>query len=159
MKQKKILTTNKTLLLIWAAFFVAIGVLLPMIFHFFGGLGKMLLPMHIPVLLCGFVCGPSYGALCGFIVPILSASLTGMPVMFPNGVIMAFELLTYGFLGGILYQKGQRLLIALIAAMVAGRIVSGLLSTFLYGFAGLQYGFETFITVSFVVAFPGSIIQ
>ena len=81
MKRRHLLSTNRTLLMIWAAFFVAIAVLVPVIFHVVGGLGKVFLPMHIPVILCGFICGPYFGLLCGVIAPILSAMITGMPVL------------------------------------------------------------------------------
>ena len=57
-KQRELLSSNRTLLMIWAAFFVTLAVLVPTIFHAVGGLGKVFLPMHIPVILCGFICGP-----------------------------------------------------------------------------------------------------
>ncbi len=60
----------------------------------------MLLPMHIPVLLCGLICGWKYGILVGFILPLLRHTIFGMPILFPTGIAMAFELATYGFVIG-----------------------------------------------------------
>lgn len=158
-KRRNLLSTNRTLLMIWAAFFVAISVLVPVIFHAVGGLGKVFLPMHIPVILCGFICGPYYGLLCGVIAPILSAMCTGMPVMFPNGIIMAFELAAYGFVSGFLYLRGRAILTALLIAMLTGRLISGALMACVLGFAGKSYGLSAFITASFLTGLPGIVIQ
>ena len=73
--------------LILAALFVALGLLLPVMFHAIGA-GPVMLPMHIPVLLCGFICGWQYGAICGLIVPLLSSVITGMPPIFPTAPAM-----------------------------------------------------------------------
>ncbi|MBQ7376223.1 MAG: ECF transporter S component, partial [Clostridia bacterium] len=61
---------NKTHRLTLAGFFVALGIILPFALgHGMGVPGTLLLPMHLPVLLCGFLCGPTYGLLCGMILP------------------------------------------------------------------------------------------
>ena len=91
---------NTTLRLVLAALFTALGILLPMVLHPFGISGQVFLPMHVPVLLCGLITGSAYGALTGFIVPLLSGALTGMPSIWPVGVSMALELAAYGFLQG-----------------------------------------------------------
>ena len=44
-----------------SALFLALGLVLPLITGQIPQIGKMLLPMHIPVLLCGMVCGWPYG--------------------------------------------------------------------------------------------------
>ena len=93
---------QKTKDLVFAALCVALGLIVPQVFHlipFVGAvpnLGGVFLPMHIPVLLCGFLCGWKYGAVCGAVVPFLSSIATGMPVMWPQGVSMIFELAVYG---------------------------------------------------------------
>lgn len=158
-RQRQLLSTNRTLLMIWAAFFVALAILIPTIFHAVGGLGKVFLPMHIPVILCGFICGPYFGLLCGVIAPILSAMITGMPVLIPNGLIMAVELAAYGFVSGYLYQRGHAILTALVAAMLAGRVLSGILTACVLGFSGKTYGLSAFVTASFVTGLPGIVIQ
>ncbi|MDI6893520.1 MAG: ECF transporter S component [Bacillota bacterium] len=94
------------------ALFVALGILLPIAFHAVG-LGKVFLPMHIPVLLAGFFCSPSVGLLAGMITPLLSAVLTGMPPLAPPvAQAMVFELGIYGLLTGFLYGRmrlGERI--------------------------------------------------
>ena len=109
---------------------MAAGMILP----FFTGqvpqIGNMLLPMHIPVLLCGLICGKEYGLAVGFILPLFRCMVFGMPVLFPTAVSMAFELMTYGFVSGLLYNGSKwqciaSLYRALIAAMLSGRLVWG----------------------------------
>ena len=50
-----------------AALCVALCVVLPIAFHAVPNAGSVFLPMHIPVLLCGLVCGWHYGFLCGLL--------------------------------------------------------------------------------------------
>ena len=90
---------------ILAALFLAIGLILPFITMQIPAVGKMLCPMHIPVLLCGYICGGPYGLLIGIITPLLRGVLFGMPAIFPNAFCMAFELATYGLVAGILSEK------------------------------------------------------
>lgn len=142
-----------------SAFFLALGLVLPFAFHSFGpGAGAMFLPMHIPVLLCGFVCGSGYGALIGALTPLVSSALTGMPVFMPTGIAMCFELMTYGFLSGLIVKK-LPLYPSLIITMLAGRAVSGIVNLILLSMAGKAYTLEIFLTAAFVTALPGIILQ
>ena len=95
---KKQMTVRKTVL---AALFLAIGLILPFITMQIPAVGKMLCPMHIPVLLCGYILGGPYGLIVGFITPLLRSVTFGMPVMLPNAICMAFELATYGLVSGM----------------------------------------------------------
>ena len=79
-----------------SALFLALGLVLPLITGQIPQIGKMLLPMHIPVLLCGMVCGWPYGLAVGAVMPLLRGLLFGMPVLYPTGIGMAFELAAYG---------------------------------------------------------------
>ncbi len=109
------------------ALFIALGVLIPQLFHSIG-MGSVFLPMHIPVLLAGFLVGPITGLYVGILTPILSHLLTGMPPVVPIPMlpIMVFELLTYGFIAGILYNKLRvNIFVSLFGAMLAGRIMYG----------------------------------
>lgn len=145
--------------LTFSAFFLALGLVLPFAFHSFGpGAGAIFLPMHIPVLLCGFLCGAGYGALVGVLTPLVSSALTGMPVFMPNGIAMGFELMTYGFLSGLIVKK-LPLYLSLLITMLAGRIVSGLVNLVLLSMAGKAYTMEIFLTASFVTALPGIVLQ
>lgn len=102
---------------------ISLSVALPQIFHLCGLNGPAFLPMHIPVLLAGFLLGPTYGFIAGMISPVVSTALTGMPVEFPVMLIMVLELATYGFVSGILtkYTKLPTM-ISLFITMMAGRI-------------------------------------
>ena len=155
---------SSALRLVLAAMFTALGILLPMAFHLlppvppFGQLGMVLLPMHIPVLLCGFIIGSQYGALTGFIVPLLASAITGRPMFWPIAAAMALELAAYGFFAGFLSRRFNTV-ISLVGAMLAGRVVMGLANVILLGISGESYGFSTFITDAFVTALPGIVIQ
>jgi biotin transporter BioY len=149
-----------TLHLVLAAMFTAIGILLPIAFHPIGLAGQVFLPMHIPVLLCGFILGKEYGALVGIIVPFLSSAFTGMPPLYPVAVSMALELAAYGFFAGLLYKNFKlNVFISLIGAMIAGRVVMGIANVILLGIAGNSYSFSGFIAGAFVTAWPGIVTQ
>ena len=140
---------------------IALGLLLPTIFHVFGtGVGTALLPMHIPVLLCGLLCGWQYGAACGILVPLLSSILTGMPPIFPIGASMMVELCAYGLITGILYQTLHgNLYLSLIGAMLGGRAIYGVVNAIFMGVAGKPYGFTAFLSGAFLTAWPGIVLQ
>lgn len=151
---------TSTLHLVLAAMFIALGILLPIVLSPVPAIGQVILPMHIPVLLCGFILGKEYGALVGFIVPFLSSAFTGKPPLYPTAVSMAFELAAYGFFAGLLYKKfKQNIIISLIGAMLAGRVIMGIANVILLGIKGSAYSFSAFIAGAFVNAWPGIIIQ
>ncbi|MFB5067865.1 MAG: ECF transporter S component [Candidatus Wallacebacter cryptica] len=146
--------------LVLGALLLAIGLVLPTVFHSFGIAGQVFLPMHIPVLLAGFILGWKYGAAIGFLVPLLTAGVItpGMPPLFPVGLGMAFELAAYGLLTGLLAQR-LNMFAALVIAMVGGRLVMGIANAVLFGMAEWAYSFQTFIAGAFVTALPGIIVQ
>ena len=61
--------------LVLAAMFLAIGLVLPFFTGQIPQIGSMLLPMHLPVLLCGLICGWQYGVVVGFVAPLMHAAL------------------------------------------------------------------------------------
>ena len=148
--------------LVFAALCTAIGILLPQLLHAIPQGGNIFLPMHIPVLLCGFICGPGWGLACGAICCTLSHLITGMPValIYPG---MVCELAVYGLISGLMFNifKKKRKLwatyLCLITAMLCGRIVSGLLNGLVFR-AG-SYSFSIWLSASFVTGFPGIAIQ
>lgn len=152
---------NNVRLLVLAALFLALAMVLPLLTGQIPEIGQALSPMHIPVLLCGFVCGPLYGAAVGLISPLLRFAIFGMPPIFPTGVAMAFELLTYGAISGILYKKLPRkvytVYIALIAAMLAGRVVWGAVRLVIAGLGSSPFSWSMFIAGAFTSAVPGII--
>lgn len=147
-----------------SAMFMAIGIVLPFFTGQIPQIGNMLLPMHIPVFLCGLICGWQYGAAVGFILPLMRSVLFTMPRLFPNATAMAFELLTYGLVAGLLYSRSRwQCVIALyrsiIAAMVAGRIVWGAAQIILLGISGSAFTWKAFMAGAFLNAIPGIIVQ
>lgn len=153
---------TKTKKIMLSAIFITIGLVLPFFTGQIHGIGKMLLPMHIPVLLCGFICGWQYGLWVGFILPLLRSVLFSMPVMYPNAIGMAFELATYGTVSGFLYKDKKdtkRLYFAMIVAMILGRIVWGIMKAILLGASGEVFTFRMFVSVSLFEAIPGIILQ
>lgn len=146
-----------------AAMFLAIGLILPLLTGQIKQIGNMLLPMHIPVLLCGLICGWQYGGAVGFILPLLRHMIFGMPPM-PGAVSMAFELAAYGFVIGFLYSHSRwkcvfSLYRSLLAAMLIGRVVWGVVQLTILGILGKGFTWKMFIAGAFLNAIPGIILQ
>ncbi len=141
---------------------VAIGVVLPVALHSVPNGGSIFLPMHIPVILCGLICGPLFGLACGILTPLLSSLLTGMPPMafVPS---MLCELAVYGLVAGLLIRAVKtkssiaNIYISLITAMICGRIVFGVLNALIFR-AG-EYSMQIWLTSVFVTSIPGIIVQ
>lgn len=144
-----------------AAVCVALCVVLPIAFHSIPNAGNVLLPMHIPVLICGMICGWPYGFLCGLMGPLLSSLLTGMPgvAFLPS---MMVECGTYGLVSGLMLKLVHTkrtygdLYIALVTAMVAGRVLSGIAGALLFSPGRTM---TAWITANFVTALPGIVLQ
>lgn len=155
---------NKNLTkLILSAMFLALALTLPFLTGQLKELGNMLCLMHIPVLLCGFFCGPLYGAAVGFCAPVLRFILFGMPTPVPTGISMCFELLFYGAVAGLLYKlfpkKKLYVYLSLICAMIAGRLIWGAARVVFYGLGKAPFGWTAFISGAFLNALPGIAIQ
>ncbi|MGN1348540.1 MAG: ECF transporter S component [Acutalibacteraceae bacterium] len=146
-----------------AAMFLALALVLPFVTAGIPQIGNALCPMHIPVLLCGFVCGPWYAMGIGFIAPLLRFALFGMPPIMPIGIAMCFELAAYGLVSGLMYKylpkKKPYIYVSLIGAMLIGRGVWGAARAVLYGLGKSEFGFAAFIAGAFTNAIPGIIIQ
>ena len=149
--------------MIYAALFLAIAMVLPFVTGQIPEIGSMLCPMHIPALLCGFMCGWPWGLLVGFIAPLLRSLLFGMPALFPTAVAMAFELAVYGGLSGLLYRllpkRKWTIYAALVIAMIAGRAVWGAVRLILSGLSGTSFTWALFLAGAFTNAVPGIIMQ
>ena len=149
--------------LVFAALLLALAMVLPFLTGQIPQFGQALCPMHIPVLLCGFVCGPIYAMAVGFIAPLLRFALFGMPPIFPTGVSMAFELLTYGLVAGLCYKHLPRRRIniyaSLLIAMVAGRLVWGVVRFILTGLQPAKFGLAAFWAGAVAGSVPGIIVH
>ena len=158
------MTNQKLKDLTLSAMLLCIGYVLPFFTGQIKEIGNMLLPMHIPVLLTGFICGWKYGIAVGFILPIFRSATLGMPVMYPAAIAMAFELATYGFVSGYLYFKSRwkcvkALYKCLIISMLSGRLVWGIAQMILLGVKGGSFTFGMFFAGAVFNAIPGIIIQ
>lgn len=146
--------------LVFTAACIALCLVLPMAFHSIPNAGSILLPMHIPVLLCGLICGWPYGFVCGLLGPFVS-SFTGMP---PAAVLpsMMVECSMYGFVSGLMMKYIRTrstvadLYLSMGTAMIAGRLVAGLAKAWI-----LAPGTPPFawVTTSLVTGIPGIILQ
>ena len=147
-----------------SAVFLGMGLVLPFLTGQIEQIGNMLLPMHLPVLFCGLLCGAGYGNIVGFVLPLLRSLLFGMPVLYPNALAMAFELGTYGLVVGLLYGLFQKknigtLYLSLIGAMIAGRAVWGIAQVILLGISDKSFPLSAFMAGAFTNAVPGIILQ
>ena len=162
---RKIMNTNTVRIqkLVIAAVCLALCMVLPFLTGQIPEIGSMLSPMHIPVLLCGFICGPAWAAVVGAIAPLLRFALFGMPPLFPMGVAMCVELATYGTVSGALYhllpRKPIHVYVSLIIAMLAGRIVWGIVRVVLSGVSGAAFTWAAFMAGAFTQAIPGIILH
>lgn len=149
--------------LVFAALCLALALVLPFLTGQIPQIGSMLSPMHIPVLLCGFVCGWPWGLIVGGLAPILRSLIFSMPPMFPVAFAMAFELATYGLVAGLLYKllpkKTGWLYFELIAAMIAGRVVWGVVRFAIAGLGGSEFSFAAFLAGAVTSAVPGIILH
>lgn len=149
--------------LVFAGAFIALGIVLPFFTGQIPQIGSMLLPMHIPVLLCGFICGWPLGLIVGIVTPLLRSALFGMPPLFPTALAMAFELAAYGALSGLFYWKLRKkvstVYLSLILSMIGGRIVWGIVSMILSTIAGTLFTWQIFAGGAVLNAVPGIILQ
>lgn len=145
--------------LAFSAVCLALCMVLPFLTGQIPQIGSMLCPMHIPVLLAGFLCGPWWAMGVGAIAPMLRYLLFSMPPPLPTGLAMTFELLVYGLAAGLLFRrlpkKSGFVYLSLLGAMLAGRIVWGVASIFIYGATGTPFTWSLFFAGAFVNALPG----
>lgn len=148
----------------YAAVCLALCLVLPFLTGQIPQIGKALCPMHLPVLLCGFLCPWPYGLAVGAVAPLLRSALFVMPVFFPEAVVMSAELACYGLCASVLYRampkRAGYVYAALLGAMLAGRLVGGLVKWLLLGLGLLgEYSFAIFAASYFTNSIPGIISQ
>jgi len=148
----------------YSALFMALGLILPFFTGQLQQFGNMLLPMHLPVLICSFICGWKYGLFVGLVLPIFRSVLFSMPAMYPVAIGMAVELATYGFVAGFLYEKRswkclKSLYISLISAMILGRVIWGIAQWILLGLGGQNFTWKLFLAGAVTNAVPGIVLQ
>ncbi len=154
---------TKLLKMVLAAFFLALSYVMPFLTGQIPEIGSMLCPMHIPVLLCGFLCGWQWGMTVGFIAPLFRSLTLGMPPLFPVAVCMAFELAAYGGVSGLMHKylprKKPYVYLSLLIAMIAGRLVWGAAMFIALSINGGAFTFSAFLAGAVTEAVPGIIVQ
>ena len=149
--------------MVLAALFLALALVLPFLTGQIPQIGNALCPMHLPILLCGFFCGPWYALFIGFLSPLLRFALFGMPPLMPTGIAMCFELAAYGIISGLLYQwlpkKNWSVYTALIVAMIGGRLIWGTVQVILMNLGKTAFGWQAFLSGAVLNAIPGIIVQ
>ena len=146
-----------------AAVCLALALLLPFLTGQMQSLGNALCPMHLPVLLCGYLCGGVWGLCVGLIAPLLRFALFGMPPVYPLGLAMSLELGCYGLIAGLLYKRLPKttpmLYVSLVTAMLGGRLVWGLSRYAFAGLSGSSFPFSAFLAGAVTNALPGIVLQ
>ena len=156
-------TASPTRKLVLSALFLALGFVLPYLTGQIPQIGSMLLPMHIPVLLCGYAVGGPWALVVGAICPLLRSAVTSMPPFYPGAVSMAFELAAYGLVSGLVYRRLPRTMpmiyVSLVIAMAAGRIVWGAVRFIMLLGWDTAFSFSLFLSGAITTALPGIILQ
>ena len=149
--------------LVIAALMLALCLVLPFLTGQIPEIGGMLCPMHLPVLLCGFICGPVWALIVGAVAPALRYVLFSMPPIYPVGLAMCFELAAYGLFSGLVYRrlpkKPWSVYVSLITAMILGRLVWGAARAVISGVGGAEFTWQLFLAGGFTQAIPGIILQ
>lgn len=145
------------------ALFLALAYVMPFLTGQIPEIGAMLCPMHIPVLLCGFICGWPWGLAVGAAAPIFRSLTLGMPPIFPAATCMAFELAAYGAVAGLMHKllprKKPYIYCSLIAAMLVGRLVWGAAMYIAMTASGKTFTFAAYLAGAITNALPGIIVQ
>lgn len=154
---------NKILKMVLSALFLALAYVTPYLTGQIPEIGSMLCPMHIPVLLCGFVCGWPWGLAVGFIAPLFRSLTLGMPSPFPSAVCMAFELAAYGAVAGLMHKclprKKPFIYCSLLVAMVSGRLIWGAAMFVCLRLGGGSFPLSSFLAGAVTNALPGIVVQ
>ena len=149
--------------MILAALFLALAYVMPFLTGQIPEIGAMLCPMHVPVLLCGFLCGWPWGLAVGLVAPLLRSLTLGMPPLFPSALCMTFELAAYGAVAGLMYRLLPRKKIciyaSLLISMVVGRLVWGGAMFLSLGASGGSFPFAAFLAGAIINAIPGIIVH
>jgi thiamine transporter ThiT len=149
--------------LVTAAVCLALCLVLPFLTGQIPQIGSALSPMHIPVLLAGFLCGPWWAMAVGAVVPLLRFFLFHKPPLYPTGLAMCFELAAYGLVSGLLYRalpkRVGNIYVSLLTAMLAGRVVWGVARVILSGVSGEPFTWEMFMAGAFLKAIPGIVVH
>ena len=147
-----------------SAMFLAMGMVLPLFFGQIPQIGSMLLPMHIPVFLCAFICGWHYAVPMAALLPLLRSLLFARPNFYPEAIAIACEMAAYALVAGLLYQRAARASMgaiyqSMVVAMVAGRVLRVAVQLALLGLGGIPFALGAVLAATVVVGLPGTVLQ
>jgi hypothetical protein len=139
----------------------ALGLLLPIGFHALGWGGQVFLPMHLPVVVAGFLVSPAMAVSLGVVVPFLSSVLTGMPPLAPPiAPLMALELAAKAGVASLLYRSLRApMWLALVAAIVADWAMLALAAGLAAGAFAIKAGAVQYAAAAIAISLPGTILQ
>lgn len=152
--------------LLLTAILLALGMVLPFFTGQIPAIGQAISPLHIPAFIAGLTCGWGWGLALGVILPLLRSMVFGMPPLVAVAIPMAFELAAYAVVSALCYALLRRrmknlpaMLLALIIAMIAGRILGGAAKAVVMGITGSGFTFAMFISSYFVTTAAGALIH
>ena len=144
---------------------IVAAVAVPQFFHWLGivsGAGKApgvaFSPMHLPVILVGFLAGPYAGALSGLLGPVAAHYMSGMP----NAVQLPFmmvELMGYGLSAGLLRYIRLPLVAKTLVALIAGRVFRMIACIIAFYLLGNEKMLPFSIWTSIPRVLPGIVLQ
>ncbi|UCE04538.1 MAG: ECF transporter S component [bacterium] len=139
------------------ALFIALCILVPFLFHLVG-LGKMFLPMFLPILLAGFIIEFPIAILVGFLGPWISALATGMPPLFPTAFSISIEgVVTAGLASYLYHNKQISFWFALIIAIIGQRLARVVMLFLILPLFGLPA--KVLSIADFTISLPGVLLQ
>lgn len=154
----EILSNKKAKYIVGTIFLSILGILLPRVFHIFGGAnsGSTFLPMHIAVLIAALTFGGLSASVVAGSSVICSYLLTGMPSL-ARLPYMLIELAIYAVLLSI-FNKKFNSYISLIATIILGRVLyAGILFAAINVFGLPTYGIS--VIQSIQAGLPGIAVQ
>jgi predicted membrane protein len=144
--------------LTFAAVLLAVGILLPQLLHLLGNLGTVFLPMHLGVIVAGYLLPPGWCLALGLLTPLLSSVLSGMPP-FPLNYLIAIELAVLGFALSTIKRQGWSDRKKLIAAMLLSRLVRILATWIVAQTLSFPFNLKALMSLMFIMGLPGIVIQ
>jgi hypothetical protein len=145
--------------LAFGGLFGAAALLLPTIFHVLQ-LGRVFMPMYLPLVALAFLVRPGVAMATAFMVPIISGAVTGMPPFYPPvAVVMAVELAFMCGCIALLCRAAPRAneWLVLVPVLLAGRVVNVALMYIAALALGLPAGFVA--GLAFLAGWPGVVLM
>ena len=144
---------------------IVAAVVVPQFFHWLGivsGAGKApgvaFSPMHLPIIIVGFLAGPYAGAISGLLGPVVAHYLSGMPnaMQLP---FMMIELAGYGLSAGLLRSIRMPLVVKTLLALIAGRVFRMIACIIAFYLLGNEKMRPLGIWMSIPRVLPGIVLQ